>query len=297
MNQQPWLATYRENGIPETINADAWPSVVHLLDDAMQRYADKPAFRSFGQTLTYAEVDRLSGAFCAWLQNTLGVKKRRSRRGDAAEPDGFPARLPRHHACRCRPGECQPDVHAARTRTPIERFGQRKPSSFSTVPRPHSPKWHHQQACVKTVITVRNPRRWHPGRTAAGAGGRCRAWPGASIDRFRPRVIHEGAVACRAQPVALNGDDLIFLQYTGGTTGLSKGASAVASQSGGQCASNSKQIVPSTTSGRGEEVIVTALPLYHIFALMVNFIGYFSVGAENWLVPNPARHGRFHRYA
>ena len=46
MNIKPWLATYRENSIPETINADAWPSVVHLLDDAMQRYADKPAFRS-----------------------------------------------------------------------------------------------------------------------------------------------------------------------------------------------------------------------------------------------------------
>jgi hypothetical protein len=44
MNTKPWLATYRENSIPETINADAWPSVVHLLDDAMQRYADKPAF-------------------------------------------------------------------------------------------------------------------------------------------------------------------------------------------------------------------------------------------------------------
>lgn len=65
MHQQPWLATYRENGIPATVNADAWPSVVHLLDEAMQRYAEKPAFRSFGQTLTYAEVDRLSGAFCA----------------------------------------------------------------------------------------------------------------------------------------------------------------------------------------------------------------------------------------
>ena len=75
MHQQPWLATYRENGIPATVNADAWPSVVHLLDEAMQRYAEKPAFRSFGQTLTYAEVDRLSGAFCAWLQHTLGVKK------------------------------------------------------------------------------------------------------------------------------------------------------------------------------------------------------------------------------
>ena len=50
MTLKPWLATYRDNGIPETVNADAWPSVVHLLEDAMRRYADKPAFRAFGQT-------------------------------------------------------------------------------------------------------------------------------------------------------------------------------------------------------------------------------------------------------
>ena len=75
MHHQPWLATYRNNGIPAGINADAYPSVVHLMEAAMTRYADKPAFRAFGQTLSYADVDRQSGAFAAWLQNKLGVKK------------------------------------------------------------------------------------------------------------------------------------------------------------------------------------------------------------------------------
>jgi len=75
MHQQPWLATYRENGIPATVNADAYPSVVALLDEAMQTFADKPAFRAFGQMLTYADVDRQSAAFAAWLQHKLGVKK------------------------------------------------------------------------------------------------------------------------------------------------------------------------------------------------------------------------------
>ena len=71
MNTKPWLATYRENGIAETVNADAYPSVVHMLDEAMQRYAERTAFHSFGQRLTFAEVDRLSGAFAAWLQQRL----------------------------------------------------------------------------------------------------------------------------------------------------------------------------------------------------------------------------------
>ena len=70
MDSKPWLATYRENGIPAEIDADAYPSVVHMLDAAMTKFADKPAFRSFGQTLSYADVDRLSGAFAAWLQQT-----------------------------------------------------------------------------------------------------------------------------------------------------------------------------------------------------------------------------------
>ena len=86
-------------------------------------------------------------------------------------------------------------------------------------------------------------------------------------------------------PVDLNGDDLLFLQYTGGTTGLSKGASL----SHRNLIANVEQFkafMPDALQP-GKEVIVTAIPLYHIFALMVNFITYFSVGADNWLVPNP----------
>ena len=75
MKSRPWLATYRDNHIPETIDANAYPSVVHMLEQAMTMFAGKAAFRAMGQTLTYADVDRLSAAFAAWLQNQLGVKK------------------------------------------------------------------------------------------------------------------------------------------------------------------------------------------------------------------------------
>jgi long-chain acyl-CoA synthetase len=86
-------------------------------------------------------------------------------------------------------------------------------------------------------------------------------------------------------PIPLNGDDLLFLQYTGGTTGLSKGAAL----SHRNLVANTEQFKAFLGDALhpGEEVVVTALPLYHIFALMVNFISYFSVGAENWLVANP----------
>src|SRR4029077_1839769 len=84
--------------------------------------------------------------------------------------------------------------------------------------------------------------------------------------------------------VDLNGNDLLFLQYTGGTTGLSKGASL----SHRNLVANTEQFKAFMADAMrpGEDVVVTALPLYHIFALMVNFISYFSIGAENWLVAN-----------
>ena len=85
--------------------------------------------------------------------------------------------------------------------------------------------------------------------------------------------------------MALKGDDLLFLQYTGGTTGLSKGA-ALSHRNLVANTEQFKAFMPDAMRP-GQEVVVTALPLYHIFALMVNFIAYYSIGAENWLVPNP----------
>ncbi len=69
-----WLATY-DKRIPAEINPDAHGSVLDMFESAMQRFADKPALRCFGQTLTYADTDRLSRNFAAYLQTKLGVAK------------------------------------------------------------------------------------------------------------------------------------------------------------------------------------------------------------------------------
>src|SRR5262244_1813535 len=74
MSTRPWLTTYGER-IPSEINPDAYNSVVDMLEDAMQRFSNKPAFRCFGQTLTYADTDRLSRDFAAFLQRKLEVNK------------------------------------------------------------------------------------------------------------------------------------------------------------------------------------------------------------------------------
>src|SRR5664279_777059 len=75
MTERPWFATYRECNIPAEINADAFRSTTDMLEKAMGAYGARPAFRSFGQTLTYADVDRQSRNFAAFLQKKLCVKK------------------------------------------------------------------------------------------------------------------------------------------------------------------------------------------------------------------------------
>src|SRR5262249_30703005 len=134
------------------------------------------------------------------------------------------------------------------------------------------------KTAVKQIISV------GPGE---GIGA---ALPAPPVDaRLKSVITLSDALAQGAQlpfkPVPLCGDDLLFLQYTGGTTGLSKGA-----------ALSHRNLVANTEQFKafmgdairpGEDVVVTALPLYHIFALMVNFISYYSIGAENWLIANP----------
>ncbi len=276
MHTPAWLATYAQNRIPAEIDADACPSVQHLLEAAMLRFADKPAFRAFGQTLSYADVDRLSGAFAAWLQNTLGVKP-----GDRVAvmlPNlmAFPV------ACLgiIRAGAVQVNVNPLYT--PRELLHQLQDSGSETIIlfNGATPTLAEiiGQSGIKTVITVA------PGDATPAT------LPSPPVDARLSgsiafsQVLHEGAGMVRT-PVQCQGSDLLFLQYTGGTTGLSKGA-ALSHRNLVANTEQFKAFMPEALRP-GEEVIVTAIPLYHIFALMVNFITYFSVGAESWLVANP----------
>ncbi|MBR8055866.1 AMP-binding protein [Burkholderia vietnamiensis] len=274
MTKRHWIGSY--GSIPAEIDPDRFPSVTALLDDAMRRFAGHPAFRASDRTLTYADVDRLSAALAAYLQQVAQVRK-----GDRvavmlpnvlAFPVVFVA-LARIGAVQVNvnplytPHELEHQLNDAGVEVAVVCGGSM--ATFADVVG---------KTRVRTVLTV--------GRDDLGVvdapAGACAALPPGSLalaDAFAA-----GAALQRA-PVALDGSDLLLLQYTGGTTGLSKGAAL----SHRNLIANVEQFAAIVPDARrpGEEVVVTAIPLYHIFALTVNFLSYFAIGAHNWLVANP----------
>jgi long-chain acyl-CoA synthetase len=275
MSSKHWLVSYGDR-IPSEINPHAYSSVLEMLERAMTRFADKPAFRCFGQALTYADTDRLSRHFAGFLQRRLGVKK----------GDRVAVMLPNIPAFAIamigilRAGAVQVNVNPLYTARELEHqlndAGAEVIVIFSGV-----------SATLAEIIGKTRIRHVISAGLSDGTGI---AIASPAVDgRLTNSLAFTDALMQGADlaltPVTLCPDDLIFLQYTGGTTGVSKGAAL----SHGNLVANTEQFkafVPDALRP-GEEVIVTALPLYHIFALMVNFIGFFSIGAENWLVPNP----------
>ncbi|MCC2665259.1 MAG: long-chain-fatty-acid--CoA ligase, partial [Geminicoccaceae bacterium] len=210
----PWIKTCA-HGVPVEIDADAYPSVVALFDAAVARFADLPAFECLGSTMTYAEIDRASRAVAAYLQQELGV-----RRGDrvALMAPNVPA-FPIVMLGVLRAGAAQVNVNPLYTPRELAHqlndagvetiviFGGSTPTLAEII----------DQTPVKTVITL---------DLGDGSG---LAMPSPAVDpRLTSTLRLADVLAVGAtlpfEPVALTGDDILFFQYTGGTTGLSKGA-------------------------------------------------------------------------
>jgi long-chain acyl-CoA synthetase len=281
MSNKPWPAAHGGR-IPAEIDADAHPSVLAMLEGAMARYAAQPAFRCFGATLTYADMDRLSRGFAAYLQCRLGITKGARIAVMLPNVPAFPIAF----LGIIRAGAVQVNVNPQYTPRELKHqlndagaeviviFGGVSGTLAEII----------DETPIQQVISV------------ALGDGTDAAPPSPPVDGRLKGVVGfadaltEGA-GLTFTPVALSGDDLLFLQYTGGTTGLSKGAAL----SHRNIVANTEQYkaLMRDTLRPGHDVVVTALPLYHIFALMVNFITYYSLGAENWLVPNPRDVDRF----
>ena len=274
-HEKPWIESY--GTVPHTIDPDRVPSALHLLEHAMSEHGERIALRCFGQSLSYAEVDALSAQLASFLQHELGVK-----RGDrvAAMMPNIPA-FPVATLGLWRAGAAQVNVNPLYTARELEHqlndagceivfvYSGVAPTLAEILPR----------TGIRHVIVV-----------DAGSGLHQPVATPAVDARLAPSAIRfddalQTGVRKARVPLELRGDDLAFLQYTGGTTGRAKGA-ALTHRNVVAITSQIKAVLADDLRF-GEESIVTALPLYHIFALALNFICYFEAGAQNWLVPNP----------
>ena len=270
-----WHAVYGDR-IAREIDLAGHRSVVAMEEAAMKKYAERTAFVSFMNRLTYADVDRLSARFAAFLQGKLGVKKGDRVAIMAPNLLAFPVAM----FGILRAGAVQVNVNPLYTARELEHQLNDAGAETIVIFSGSTPTL----AAILANTKVKN--------VVVADVGDCGQTPLPSppvAPELKEYVKLADALAqgesMQFTPVAIEPEDLIFLQYTGGTTGVSKGAAL----SHRNLAANMLQLqafAPDLLRD-GQEVVVTALPLYHIFALMVNLLSCFRAGATNVLVANP----------
>jgi long-chain acyl-CoA synthetase len=279
-----WLKSYPE-GVPADIDVNQYASLVALFDDCIARYADRPAFHSMGKTITFAELERASRVFGAWLQGR-GFKK--GMRVAIMMPNCLQYPVAMFGALRAgctvvnvnplytaRELEHQLKDSGAEAIVILENFAHTLQEVLSRTPIKHIVVTSLGESLgLKGLIVdfvVRRVKKMVPPFVLPG-----------SI-RFT-QAFSEGAEKSLITP-PLTHDDIAFLQYTGGTTGVSKGAMLLHRNILGALLQYKVWMNPAMTST--PPVIITALPLYHIFSLTVNCLSMLVEGGCNILITNP----------
>jgi long-chain acyl-CoA synthetase len=287
--QRPWLAHYPA-GVPADIPLDAYPSLVALMRDSFERHRERPAFKFMGSALTFGELDTLSRAFAAWLQQQ-GLQ-----RGDrvAVMLPNVP-QYPVAVAAILRAGMVVVNVNPLYTPRELEHQLKDSGARLIVILENFAATLQQALAHVPTkkivVAAMGDLLGWVKGALVNHVVRKVKKLvPDYRLPesvRFNDALRH-GRGATLAEP-GVGPDDIAVLQYTGGTTGVSKGAvllhrnlvaNVLQSEAWNQPA---LKAVPA-----GEQLFtVCALPLYHIFAFNVNMMLGLRMGACNILIPNP----------
>ncbi|WP_299459168.1 AMP-binding protein [uncultured Microscilla sp.] len=280
----PWHQKYPK-GIVTEIDPDKYSSVVAIIEESFQKFANKPAYSNMGVDLSYAQIDQASRNFAAYLQS-LGLKK-----GD-------------------RIGLQMPNL----LQYPVALFGALRAGLVVVNVNPlytvREMVHQYNDAGVETVVILANfadklqktlPETKIKNVIVTEVGDMLGAFKGLItnfvVKHFKKMVpafripgmirfkdtLRKGQSMSFTKPELVN-TDTAFLQYTGGTTGVSKGAIL-----------SHRNIVANLTQNKawfiglaeGKEIMITALPLYHVFALTVNCLLMAHVGAKSVLITNP----------
>lgn len=283
-----WLKSY-QSGVPETIDKELahYASIPHLLEESFKKYADLPAFHCMGKTLNYHEIDLLSLKFASYLQNELKLKK-----GDRVAimmPNilQYPVAL----FGILRGGFVAVNVNPLYTARELEH--QLKDSGATAIVIFENAGHTLTEIVAKTDIKF----------IMTTAIGDMLGFPKSMIVNFVIRHVKKmvppfslPSAKCFSDCVNAGDEskfinpnlvktDLAFLQYTGGTTGVAKGAMLTHLNIVANMCQARAWIAPLVSER--EEIIITPLPLYHIFSLTANCFVFSSIGALNVLITNP----------
>ncbi|WJV64720.1 long-chain-fatty-acid--CoA ligase FadD [Pectobacteriaceae bacterium CE70] len=281
-----WLARYPVD-VPAEIDPDRYSSLIELFENAVTRYADQPAFINMGEVMTFRKLEERSRAFAAYLQNQLKLQK-----GDRIAlmmPNllQYPVAL----FGVLRAGMVVVNINPLYT--PRELEYQLKDSGASAIVIvsnfAHTLEKVVYNTQVKHVILTRM------GDQLSTVKGTLVNFVVKYIKRLVPKYHLPGAISFRlalqqgrrlqyVKPDITN-DDLAFLQYTGGTTGIPKGA--MLTHRNMQANLMQAKAAYSPLLQEGHELVVTALPMYHIYALTVNCLLFVEMGGQNLLITNP----------
>jgi long-chain acyl-CoA synthetase len=284
-NQRPWLSHYPD-GVPAEIDINQYRSIVAVLEEAFERYRQRTAFTNFGKSLSYGDIDALSRQFAAYLTGELKL----------AQGERIAIMLPNV------------------LQYPIALFGALRAGMVvvNTNPMYTARELKHQleDAGVKAIVVLDNFAATLQQIVAdtgvkhiittgigdlLGAKGALINFALKHVKKMVPpyqlphAVRFKDALATGSRhqtpKPSVGHDDIAFLQYTGGTTGVAKGAMLTH----GNMIANMLQAGAwfGAKIRSGEETIITALPLYHIFALTCNCFIFLRFGGRSILITNP----------
>ncbi len=284
--ERVWLKKYPV-GVPAEVNIDAFSSIIHIFDHSVEKYKAKRAFVQMGATLSYADVERLSRGFAAFLNRDLGLAP--GARVALMMPNilQYPIALFGALRAGCVVVNCSPLYTAHELSAQLADSGAEAIvvlENFAAVLQQALPG-----AMVKHVIVTQigDMLGWPKGPLVNFAAKYLKrlapAWNIPNAHRFR-EALKKGA-GLDLSPAEINGSDTAFLQYTGGTTGVPKGAVLTHRNIVANLVQHHAFIGPVLQDGA--DVVVTAIPLFHIYALTVSCLLPFKIGAVNVLIADP----------
>jgi long-chain acyl-CoA synthetase len=285
--QRTWLQQYPA-GVPTDIDPAEYASLRDLFEEAVATHGNKPAYTNMGATLTFAQLDELTRAFAAWLLKKSGLLS-----GDRVAlmmPNVLQYPIALFGVLRA--GMVVVNVNPLYTARELEH--QLKDSgakciviveNFAHVLQAALPRTDLKKVLVTGIGDLLGlPRGMIVNFVLRHVRKQVPPWSMPGAMRFKSALA--GGLGLKFERPEIGSDDIAFLQYTGGTTGVSKAAVLTNRNMVANVLQTTAWLYPAMQKG-GARVIVTALPLYHIFALTTNCLAFLPFGACNVLITNP----------